>query len=352
MIRNLIFYSILLIAFIAGCSSHRELINHEATDQRATADYSVIYYIHADAGYLYHDSDGQPVRSNSRVLDTARTVAERAYSGEVFIIHQRPEKRTLGIFPQRNSRFYHYRNGQLISRVNYRHSNKEETFLTTEAQLLNRNRLETQQNYFFYYGHEIPAKNSNKYHQTLPDIEVNRASAANGIRRLLRSDKQRFDLVVLSTCNNGTPVMAKSLMPFTDVLLASPQNLHLSHIDSNHMASLETEPETSSIQLAQSMAEQTYQRLAETIQTTITLAVYDLSDVQTYINDLITLIKADERVEEPLHFSDNMDCSQITPFERGTYQKGVTTWYKPARFGRQTSGTGHSGWGCKPIVSQ
>jgi hypothetical protein len=154
---------------------------------------------------------------------------------------------------------------------------KNEAFLATEAQLMNQfraqNRTDKHQSYFLYFGHEIPMESNIAYHHTLRQIDVNLTSFAKGIQNFLISDEERFDLVVLSTCNNGTPAMAELLMPFTDVILASPQNLHLSHFDSDKMNLLESDPDTTPKQIARSMAEQTYQRLDTTIHTTITLAI-------------------------------------------------------------------------------
>lgn len=317
-------------------------------------NYSVIYYIHADSDYLYHDSEGNSVRENSGVLATAINVGEEALSGEVFIFHQRPERKTLGLFPRRSSRFFHYRNGQLIHQIKYRHQDKKEAFLATEAVLLNQyrnyHRTDKHQNFFLYFGHEIPSENGKGYHRTLPAIDVNTLSFTKGVQNLLLSDEDRFSLAVLSTCNNGTPAMAKHLMPFTYALLASPQNLHLSHIDSESMALLEKEPGISPFQLGRTMAEKTFERLTETVHTTITLGLYDLKNVESYIHSLtsnITVAKTNDRFAQ---FQDNVDCTEIYPAQPEFYRRGVETWYKPARFGRQSAQITYSGWGCKPGV--
>ncbi len=354
MIRSLIPYSIVLMAFLAGCSSTREMVNNDYSGQPADIEYSVVYYIHADAGYLYHDAKGKAVRGNSRVLDTAREVAEKAHSGEVFIFYQRPEKKFLGLFPRKRSRLYHYRNGQISTQVKYRHSDGEEPFLATEARLYkrygNQSPEKDRQHYFLYFGHEVPKGKGTNYHRTLPDIEVNTASLAGGMRQFIGTDEQKFDLAVLSTCNNGTPEMAERLMPVTELLLASPQNLHLSHIDTDSLALLEREPEPTPVELARSMAGQTYRRLAETIQTAITLALYDLDPVRPYIDELRTSAAAHEQSTQANSFKDNTDCAQLPFFEAGKYGAGVESWYKPARFGRGGNSDTHSGWGCMPVL--
>lgn len=323
-------------------------------ENQSAAEYSVTYYIHADSDYLYHDPDGNPVRENSRVLATAFDVAEAAFSGEVFIYYQPAERKILGLFPRKSSRFYHYKNGQLINQVNYRHPDKKEAFLDTEAQLMNQyraqNRTNHHQNYFLYFGHEIPSKNGKGYHQTLPDIDVNTASLAKGIQNFLLSDDDHFSLVVLSTCNNGTPLMAKHLLPFTDLMLASPQNLHLSHIDSGELTKMESDLDNSPFQIARSMAEQTFQRLNEEVQTTLTLALYRLDDIEAYIDPLTSYTAANQVPDPSEQFQDNVDCAALSLPDSVSHGEGVETWYEPARFGRKSGQNTHSGWGCKPAV--
>ena len=343
-----------VVVFLSACSHTTELTRDYLPENGSDVDYSVIYYIHADSDYLYHSPDGLPVRDNSEVLATAFDVAVQARSGEVFIYHQRPERKLFGLFPRRSSRFFHYRNGKLINRVSYRHQEKKEAFLSTEAQLMGAVRTQRLTDkhpyYFLFFGHEIPANNGKGYHQSLPGIEVNTVSFAEGIQKFLPGDGDRFDLVVLSTCNNGTPAMAEQLIPFTNVMLASPQNLHLSHFDSESLGLLENEPGISSLKLGHSMAEQTYQRLDTTVHSTVTLSLYDLNDVRTYINFLDSLIAANNAPDQSMQIQDNVDCAKLYFLDPEIYRKGIKNWYKPARFGRQSGQLAHSGWGCKPQV--
>lgn len=352
---NFLIWPVLVMVFIiSGCSHTSELFRDESAHDRVSTDYTVIYYIHADSDYLYHNAAGEPVRGNQKVLEDALKVAENAASGEVFIYYQRPEKKFLGLFPRRSSHLYHYRSGERITRVNYRHSVSNEDFLTTEARLYdyykNQSRSETQKRYFLYFGHEIPGIEGKKYHRTLPDIEVNTETFSAGIQKFLGSDGQRFRIVALSTCNNGTPAMADQLMPFADVLLASPHNLHLSHIDSKSLTLLENSPGVSSIELAQTMADKTYKRLESEVQTEITLATYDLEIWRDYKSELQTFITSYDAMGRIKHFSVNIDCKQSAFFDEDLFEEGVKTWYKPARFGRRSGNSTHSGWGCKPIA--
>jgi hypothetical protein len=113
---------------------------------------------------------------------------------------------------------------------------------------------------------------------------------------------------------------------------------------------LESDPDTTPKQIARSMAEQTYQRLDTTIHTTITLALYDMEEIRPYIHTLSSLTSVNSVTNRSMQIQDNMDCAKVYPFEPGAYRQGVETWFKPARFGRQTGQSTHSGWGCKPGV--
>lgn len=346
---------LIMIGFISsGCSSTSELLRETSGEETIDADYSIIYYIHADSDYLYHESNGVPVQGNSLVLKNAHKVAEGAKSGEVFIYYQQPERKLLGLFPRRSSQFYHYLNGELISMVEYRHSNKREDFLTSETQLYHQYRIQSRNNdqdmHFLYFGHEIPLEDGEKYHRTLPDIEVNIETLSMGIQKYLSDDNQRFDLVVLSTCNNGSPAMAESFLPITNTVIASPQNLHLSHIDSESLTLLEKNPEISSVQLAQSMAKKTYNRLESEILTTITLSVYDFEIVREYKNELQGFKESYDDLELRQFYTDFVDCNNVDFFDSERFSRGVSTWYKPARFGRESLTNTHSGWGCRPLI--
>lgn len=353
MINNLVVYPVILILVFMACSHTSEIISSEPTGERYSADYAVFYYIHADGDYLFHDSEGNPVQADQRALAAAIRVAENAQSGEVFIFHQRPQKRFLHLFPRRSSALYYYRNGDEVSRVKYRHAEKDEDFLDTERELFERYNSEkdakARQKYLLFFGHEIPAEDGYKYHQTLPGVNVTAESFAAGIQGFLDGERDKFELVVLSACSNGTPAMAKHLLPAADYLLASPQNLHLSHIDSDSLHLLETNRDKPPPEIAGAMAEQTYNRLAESIQTTITFTIYDLDTVRDYIEELYARNSEYEMENRPDPYRENIDCGELPFFNLQKYNRGLESWYRPPRFGRQAGRGSHSGWGCKGL---
>lgn len=343
----------ILFILLAGCSHVKTVSSDIAPESPAPVGYSVVYYIHGDSDYLFHMDDGTPAEADEQALSRAKKVAEQAESGEVFIFHQKPRKKRLGLFPRRSNRLYHYRNGELINRVQYRLRSDDEPFLTTEAALYHDYRSvnpdSNHRSFFLYFGHEIPLYPNQPYHATLPDIDVYTGSFAAGVERFHIRSNGSHDLVVLSTCSNATPVMAKGLKGLTDVLLASPQNLHLSHIDTGKLSLLESEPDIQASTLADAMAKETYQRLSETILTVITLSIYEMDRLSPYIDRLYERTARHLETEKPNIYRDNIDCEDLDFFEEGRYRDGVKVWYRAPAFGRQADRTGHSGWGCKGV---
>ena len=134
-------------------------------------------------------------------------------------------------------------------------------------------------------------------------------------------------------------------------MLASPQNLHLSHIDSQSLVLLESNPGISSIQLADSLANQTYRRLEPETETAITLAVYNFDTIQAYKSELHAISTAHHAMDSMSYVSDNIDCREVPLFDSDKFSEGVKSWYRPARFGRQSGSITHSGWGCRPVAS-
>ena len=348
--KYLFFLPAISMFVLAGCSHSSQIYNRDSQGEPSTSDYTAIYYIHADNDYLYHLSDGTPVRANEKVLNSAIEVAEKAVSGEVFIFHQKSQKKRLWLFPRNQSEYYHFRNGTLQHYKKYRYTSGDEVLFDTEAEIFKADRAKVippdHQTHFFYFGHEIPRDQGGHYNRSMSRMEVNTESFSSGVKRFLTGD-QFLDLVVLSTCNNATPTMAKQLMLFTKYLLASPQNLHLSHIDTDAMSLLETNESISSLELAQTMASQTFDRLSSEVFTAITLSIIDLKKVQNYIDVLDAHVTSYIKVNNPDPFPDNIDCQDLSFFNTEDYSDGIISFYRPAKFGRPSRSDSHSGWGCK-----
>lgn len=333
-----------------GCSQTSVLMESDPENEQSEPDYSVIIYIHGDSDYLFHDGDGNRTEADQQALRKAIKVAENAGSGEVFVYHHQPAKHFLWMIPRRTNELYHFVNGEKVRHLKYRRTSAD-LFLKTEADFYKEHSFSRKnkehQTYFVYFGHEIPEKNYKGYHQTQTDIVVDTDTFVRGAQSFLESDDYIFDLMVLSTCSNGTPAMVNKLTGVTNYLLASPLNLHLSHMDISSLKLLETNPQISADELASAIAEESYSRLSDSIQTVISLTIYDIKAVEKYIEQLHNRTLSYREAENPNPFRENIDCAELSFFDQDKFSSGVQTFFRPARFGNRSSGNHPSGWGCK-----
>lgn len=345
------FYLIILLAgFLAtGCQSSQTLSVPESAPPPA---YTITYIIHGDANYLYHDADGNALQADKHIFEEAKQVAQNAANGEVFIFHQRPERKILWLFPKKDRKLLYYRNGELVYEKKYSPQSKTQPF-TAESRLYRRLHSSAQvsgphKNVILYFGHEVPEKQHIAYHQSRPHAVFDTETFAAGLRSFLAGGETEFDLTILSTCNNGTPAMVHALSPFSDYILASPQNLHLSHIDTEALHMLDQPGNASTKVIADSIASQTYQRLASFLQTVVTLSVYDTDRTKNYVaqfNSDYNTYLTHHPAATPT--ADNIDCANFSFFEADKFNQGVEIWYKAPRFGTKSNAATYSGWGCR-----
>lgn len=344
-------FALLLFALnAAGCHSVKTL-SEGNPDSVSPPGYSVLIYIHGDGDYLYHDPEGRAVQADDNALDKAMDLAKRAEQGEVFIFHHRAQKKIAGLFPRNTNRVYHYQGGNLLHELSYRAESAEEKFLQTEAELFKRYRSDKStghRHFFLYFGHEIPESPGHAYHRSRPGTEVVTGTFISGAKGFL-NDNDRFDMLALSTCNNGTPSMLAGMKDAADVVLASPQNLHLSHIDIRSLSLLESDQKTPSNELAKTIAEDTFHRLANSVQTAVTLSVYDIRQLDPYIGELNERYTSCLNQHHPNLSRENTDCRPNRFFEFPAYTVGVHSFFKPASFGASAQQEEYSGWGCKPL---
>ncbi|WP_265765960.1 hypothetical protein [Fodinibius salsisoli] len=310
-------------------------------------DYSLIYVIHGDGNYLYHDQEGKRLQADQQQLEEAISVARQAKQGEVFIFHQQPEERFLWLFPKKDRRFLYFKNGKHIKSKKYSPENNQRHFEKEAAFYHQFRSSTTSKSVFLYYGHEIPSRKYKGYFQSRPQVnfDIEHFSAGLG---LFLEDNGKFDLTVLSTCDNGTPKVVSALQGKTEYLLASPENLHLSHIDSGGLLQLE-QPDNSIAEISRTIAEETYDRLTNFLQTVVTITIYDMDGIQSTAEHLLTGYQrysagqADLSVEQ-----ENTDCATL-PFwddDSGNWE-GVEVLFKAPAFGPQANRVTHSGWGCQ-----
>ncbi len=305
-------------------------------------NYALIYVIHGDSDYLYH-KDGKPYKADKEALKEAFEVALNAKKGEVFIFHQQPEKKAFLLFPKKDRTFYHYKNGDLVRMEKY---SPLTGGLETELQFIEKNIASgIKRVSLFYFGHEIPENYSSAYHRSQPTADFNLDIFSEDLNKLAFS----LDLIALSTCNNGTPEVAYKLSDHSEILIASPQNLHLSYLNTKKVLMMEQDHDISTLALADSIANNSFEELSSFIETDVTVSIYDLNTVSHYLEDLIALYShKNETALSPNTSRSNMDCSDLEDVKPVLKNEGVVTYYSPSLFGRRSKKKSHSGWGCKP----
>lgn len=363
----------LFSVMLLGCAAQEKATRHASSDSSdADSDYTIIYLLHGDADYLYHSEEGQPLQADEEVLKEAQSVAKNAENGEVFIFHQRPEQEVLWLFPKKDRHMYHYRNGEMVTRRDYSPAEREGAgAFASESMLYENHRSDagsdnSLKRVLLYYGHEIPMQAQTGYHRSRPEVDFSSKGFAEGIAQFTGSESSPLDLLILSTCNNGTPDLLHHLKGAADYVLASPQNLHLSHIDSDSLSVLESQDSLATADLAAKVADQTLGRMSKFIQTGVTLSLYDTDIVGKYVADLDRRIAGlTSRKEQATPAAvpttgssavnaeytatgaaaENIDCADLLP-DQLLSSSGISVWFQPPAFGPQSGRKSHSGWGC------
>jgi len=206
-------------------------------------------------------------------------------------------------------------------------------------------------NMFLYFGHEIPEFGGAGYDASYPDRTFTVLDLASGMKGFI-SDSTKFDLLVLSTCYGGTPYTIGMLEPYARTIIASPDNLHLSYFDLNSLESLDIGLQDGDIPaFADRFAHQSFDRLTGDLQTTVSVAVYNVNLVKDYVNSVYAIyenkldtLNEETQVEVTTH--KHCDCADIPAYVLPTMSKGVNVFYRPAIFGKSKNKLNHSGWEC------
>ena len=316
--------------------------------------YLIIFVIHGDGDYLYHDPDGNEHRADIETLAAAKKVAERNSLAEVFIFHEIRRKHLLLFFPRHDGEFYYYRNGQLLAKKLY-WRDKGQSYFDPEVKLYYRFHVEELPppiKLFLYFGHEIPEFGGKGYNASYRDKSFTVQNLADGMKSTTH-DSKKFDLVMLSSCFNGTPYTISALAPYARYIIASPGNLHLSYFDLHPFEALDAELRDKDVSaFAKKAAQQAFDRLDNDIQTEITVAVYDVDRVQRYTSSIDSIYNQDLAllINKGSSFIEHCDCAEDPAFLRPAMNEGIDLFYRPARFGRSKNKQSHSGWECYKLT--
>jgi hypothetical protein len=345
-------FCVALASFLFSCSSipsiHRETPLGE--DGAPPPRYSIVCIIHGDGGYLYHDPEGHAYRADEKILAKAKTVAERNPQAEVLIFHERRRRRFLLFFPRRDGEFYYYRHGRLLAQESYWRDQGQSRF-DPEVELYHRFHTEERSQsvrFFLYFGHEIPEFGGAGYDASYPDRTFTVNDLADGLKSIT-PDSTKFDLLVLSTCYNGTPHTISTLAPHARYVIASPENLHLSYFDLQPFERLDIGLQDGDLLVfARQFARQAFDRLTEDVQTAVTVAVYEVDRLQEFLQSVesvydsaLTTLK-----EEPPTSLEHCDCAEDSAYALPGMSAGVEIFYRPPLFGHSKHKQSHSGWEC------
>lgn len=302
--------------------------------------YALVFIIHGDANYLFHDEGGKPQEADQAALERARATAEANPEAEVFVFHQRGRR---GLSSQ-NGTLELFRNGTLVLRRGYRRdSGGLEAEVALHRELTRLAPSADAQRLFLYFGHQIPERPESGYHSSLPRASFSLGRLADGLAGFLPPGN-RFDLAVLSTCNNGTPTAVAALTPRARYLVASPADLHLSHLATRTLEHLERRASREEGLLARELALVSFRDLVERVSTIVTISVYDLDTLAPLVAEAAAELQSRlANADGQLKF---FDCGEDPRFAGLAGLPGVTVLYRPPRFGRERNKTAHSGLCC------
>jgi hypothetical protein len=344
--------AIVLASCSAGSGIQRDV---EGARQNGPAPaHSIVFVIHGDGEYLYHDTSGNAYNADEVALAEAQRVAVSNPDAEVFIFHQKAAGRVLFVFPVRDGECYYYRNGRLIAEESY-WRDQEDSRLGPETELYRRFHADSDGGgvrMFLYYGHEIPEEGGAGYDASYPERLFNVHSFGAGLEGFA-DGSGKLDLLVLSTCYGGTPYTIANLGPFARYILASPGNLHLSYLDPGTLSRLEPGLRDEDIPvLARRFSYQAFRLLVGEVQTAVTVAVFDVERVQAFLQSVrniyapaLTALHAN--TQAAMAAGGRCDCAEIPAFSIPTIREGVEVLYRPPLFGRTSQKQSHSGWECR-----
>jgi hypothetical protein len=350
-----VFGCVVLAFFQLSCSpesfSNRE--KPEGLENRFDSRYSMLFVIHGDGDYLFHDSNGRSYKADNQALAGAMKVAVQNIYSEVFIFHQRSRRHFLYFIPRPDGKVYYYRNGRLIDEESYWRDgpSRFDSEIKLYERLRTRKKPESLR-MFLYFGHQIPEFDGSGYDASFPHRTFTVDDLADGLQKFTR-DSAKFDLIVLSTCFNGTPHTISAISPYTRIIVASPENLHLSYFDLQPFERIEIGlPDENTGEFFIKFARHAFDRLTKELQTTVTVAVYDVDRVRKYIHAIDTLYdySLTRLIEQKPGSVEHYDCAEDTAFARPGMSEGVDVFYRPPRFGRFKQKQSHSGWECLRLL--
>jgi hypothetical protein len=340
---------VVLAVFFASCSTippPRDV----AMTTGSPIDYSLVFIIHGDGDYIYHNTAGQTRRADEDVLARIQDVAQRLPNAEIVVFHQIKRRHVLFLIPRHDGYAYFYRQGRLLKKMSYWRDQGDSHFAPET-------RLHAQfagtpsappVRMTFYFGHELAEFNGAGYDASYPDRRVTIRDFVDGVATLA-GGSGKIDLIVLATCFGGTPYTVDALAPYARHIIASPENLHLSYFDLEPLASLDARlGDHEMAAFADRFARNAFERLVDDVQTAVSVVVYDVEDTETFRASVTgaydrTLARAAGVTPASM---EHCDCALDSTYAAAGMSQGLTVLYRAPRFGRMKNELHHSGWEC------
>jgi len=321
----------------------------EALTGASPPRYSLVFIIHGDGDYLYHDTLGEARRADKDILAQTQAVAERLPNAEVVIFHEIKRKHVLFLVPRRDGNAYYYRHGRLVAKRSYWRDQGESRY---DAEVGLYGQFAATQprppvRVFFYFGHELPEFDGAGYDASYSERSVTINDLAEGVGDIA-GESGKFDLLVLATCFGGTPHTIGALAPYARCIIASPDNLHLSYFDLEPLVHPGVGSDAGEVAaFADQFARNAFDRLAAEVQTAVSVVVYDVDDTNAFRTSVAGAYGQALAEANGLPASaDHCDCADDSTYVRPGMSKGLTVLYRAPRFGRTKNDPRHSGWEC------
>ncbi len=314
--------------------------------------YSIVFVIHGDGDYLYHDLNGDALQADEVALEQAKNIGTGLRNSEVFIVHQKEERHFL-FFPLDDGEYFYYRNGVLINQDSYSR-NRDQSAFENESSLFQQNRSTVNNNisntFFLFYGHQIPELDGRGYDASEPLGSFNIDSLVKGLKSIQKTLYiKKFSLVVLSSCNNGTPGIISKLSNIADYIIASPGNLHLSYLNPGYLKTLNDKPKINLNRFTNNFAEHAFNILKSKTETMISVAVYNIKKIAPLLSEIYPKYSkalASLQAKGDDNFWKGCDCVDDSVYDFKLPENGVNVFYQPPLFGKEKNKTYNSGWGC------
>jgi hypothetical protein len=331
--------------FAACAQTHPPGVDEEprAPTDSTQPSLRVIYLIHGDGDYAWHDSSGMKHLADRDALRQALAASGRTH-GESFVFHLKSQTPLFG--KASDGTWYHYRDGKILGQGRYA-AKPGDSALSAEARVLRRlgGDVEGPRVLLAWFGHEIPLQEA-AYGEGTFGVP----SFARGLSRLQpRVDASKpYALLVLSACYGGNPATIRALAPLAGRIVASPAYLHLSHLDISAFGdSLASDPSEEAVaRLTDTVAARSFARLTALARTEVTVATYDAARVTSFLSTTTEATGSGVRTRASA-VRGWADCAEVAPgFDSGLAAQGTRLLYRPPEFGAGKDRARRSAWQC------